>query len=379
MEESRPAYGAATLGGSVGGLIGAGIALLVALPFWPRGEDEAWAELGWAIFTLIACSAVGIAVAAAGIVWALRRQEAPDAGLTAIVFVPTAALLLFGGPLVFAAPAAARWIALGLRQWWDAKPARPQPTPARARAAGWPQRFVLWVALTLLGMTLSVSISNAVVGDEVRGAAKVWAICAAVPVGLLPMIWRARPRWAVAACLLGGLLVGGAMARASTAELQPSPERFAEIAGELEPPAGQRVVSLTTAFAMRYPAMRGDDARPVAIIESAPLGGEPPGLPPALTPGADGLLVLDAPVVQTAASSSGLAAAASWERALRAEGWVPQPVTSGGAFPSMDWLPPAAIEFLKQHGGLLLGRGLWLRAVVVPSGDGAIVVLSTRP
>ena len=371
-------YRAATVGGCLWGIVGAGAAFLLALPFYPRGDDTGWAELGWAIFTLIACATVGIAAGAIGILRALRRENAAHAGLTAAVFLPTAALLLFGGPLVLAAPAAARWMALGLGQWWDARPARGQAVSAQMRAAGWPQRVVLWGGLTFLGMTLSVSMSNRVLGDEVGGAAKVWAFCAVVPVGLLPMIWRLRPRWAVAACLVVGLLTGAAMARASTAELQPSPERFAEIARDLETPVGQRVVSRTSAFAMRYPAISGDAARPVEIVESAPLGGEPPGLPPALTPNAHGLLELNASAVHTGASPSGSAAAASWEQALRDDGWVPEPVTTGGAFPSMDWLPPAAIEFLK-HGGLLLGRGLWLRAVVVPYGDGAIVVLSTRP
>ena len=361
-ESTPPGYGAVTLSGGIAGVIGAGATFVVALPFWPRGDDQGWAELGWAIFTLIACCTVGIAAGAVGIIRALRRLHAPDAGLTAVVFIPTAALLLVGGPLVFAAPAAARWMTLGLRQWWDVAAARRRAATLPAPQAGRPQRIVLWVVLSFLGMSLSTSMFNASLGREVGGTAKVWALCAVVPLALLPLIWRALPRPALAAALVCALLVGAAMARTVTAGLQPSPERFAQIAREVQPPEGQRIGSRTSAFAERYPEVARGDPQPVEMIESVAPGKERSPLPPALIPEPDGL-----------------SAAAEWERVLRADGWTSLPSDSGGAPQSMDWLPDPADQLLREHGGTLLGRGLWLRAVVVPHGDGALVVLSTRP
>lgn len=379
MEQNRPdpGYRAATVGGGIAGAIGAAAAFVLALPFYPRGDDDAWAELGWAIVVLIACSSVGIAAGAGGIFRALRRQGMSDPGLTALVFIPTAALLIFGGPLVFAAPAAARWMALGFRQWWDARAARRDVAPVQERAAGRPQRLVLWAVLTLLGMSLVTSMLNASLGRQVGGAAKVWAVCALVPVVLLPIIWRAVPRVAVAACLVAALLIAAAMTRTVTAELHPTPARLDEIAAEMEPPRGQRVVSRTSALAERYPAV-GGDPQPVEIIQTAPTGEARSPLPPALTPDAAGRLEVNAPAVPHTVAPSGSAAASDWQRALLDDGWTEDWPNSERADP-MDWVPSPASEFLAQHGGPVLAKGLWLRAVVVPHGDGALVVLSTRP
>ena len=378
LENERPDHGyrAATLAGGLYGLVGAGVTLVLALPFYPRGEGDAWAELGWAIVVIVACASVGILAAAGGIFRALQRQGDPDAALTAAVFIPTAALLVVAGPLVLAAPAAARWMALGLRQWWDAKRVG-RPEASRPARAGWPQRLVLWAVLTFLGMTLAASMFNASVGRQVGGSAKVWALCAVVPVVFLPIIWRALPRVAVGACLLAALLIAAAMTRTSTAELHPTPERLSEIAAEMDPPPGQRVVARTTALGRRYPAA-GGDPQPVKIIQTAPVGARRPPLPAALTPDATGLLPLHAPAVPGATARPGSAAASDWQRVLMADGWKEDWPVSEKVDP-MDWLPQPASEFLARHGGPPLAKGLWLRVVVVPHGDGALVVLSTRP
>ena len=72
----------------------------------------------------------------------------------------------------------------------------------------------------------------------------------------------------------------------------------------------------------------------------------------------------------------GRAAADDWERLLVREGWdLDEYSRSGDSY----WLPGPAAGFVDAPGRLRYELGPWVRASVVQYGDGAVLVVSTRP
>jgi hypothetical protein len=111
---SRPAL-TATLWGGAGILTGATSAILLALPFYPRGDTAGWEELGWFIAAAALAAVLALGAGALAIRHGLRRSGHAHAGRTALVFVPLALLLaaVTGGIGAFAAPALAPWVVAG--------------------------------------------------------------------------------------------------------------------------------------------------------------------------------------------------------------------------------------------------------------------------
>ena len=363
-------YATSLVGGTVGAVAGLplGGSILLAQP----PDDSGFEALGWVALTLAAVAVAAVVGGAVGTAVALRRRGVRLAVVTGVAYVPVAAVLAFTGPGVLAAPAAARWMVVGLDAW------HPRTRPE----AGVPQRVVLAVALSLSWVSLVVTMAGYPWGGRVGAVWTVWLAAVSAPVALcLVLLRKGMPVVVPAAVLLLSALVAGAGAQVRTADSHPTPARLAQIADSLAVPEGQVVtarIGARTHSPYSGPADRGPGAwMPVRLLVSVPRGVVAPSLPAALVPEPDGSLPRDdvalrvGPVV-VPTTADAARAVAGWEASLQRAGW--RPVRH-----DLYWVARPAAQLLSERGGAVFGRGTWLRAAVLPHGDGAVVFLSTRP
>lgn len=307
----------ATRWGAPGTLAGALLGVAVLLPFYPDSA-EGFAELGWMLAAAALAAAPGLLAGALATWSGLRRAGAPYAGRTALVFVPTALLLgaVSAGVGALAAPAAARWLVDGLTR-------RPGWGPQRGGLA---QRLVLALVGSALLATWGLSAAGHELGGRVGGAALTWAAVLPAVVVLPVLLLRKVVRWpllaggiALAAALLA-LAVPGAVAGA-----HPTPERLEQIAHGL-----------------------GDGAVRTQVHR-------------------DGYW--EVPVTTLDAAGP----AERWQQVLREEGWEELKPDIDASYFLPDDVQASVV------GSPAYGKGLWLRAFVVPRGDGVRVVLAVRP
>jgi hypothetical protein len=386
-ETLRPSspYAVALLWGNAGLLGGASVTALAALPFRPTSGG--WDELGWLLVTLAACAAVG-ALAAAGALWTgLRRCGASRPALTAVAYLPVAVLLaaVTAGVGVLAAPAAAVWLVDGLR-----RPAQPGYGPGGRladRRHGLPQRLVL----TLVGCALVTAWVLGDIGHRwgglVHGEVVVWAACLPALVGLPALLLGGRVRWrwigalVVALCVVAAFAVPGAVA-----DSRPTADRLLREVEALPVPDGAAV----TATAQASASWGSFDSAelPVISVVAEPAGAEPGmPVPAALSPDPtgrlpgrhfqQGVVVVDA----RPATASGERLAREWEERLMADGWKVDEysLTSTQSPSETYWLPEPARALVDARPHRRLTDGPWRRAVAVPYGDAALLVVSLRP
>ena len=332
----------ATWWGGAGLLGGAAAGVLVLLPFYPD-TDEGFAELGWFLMALALGAALALIAGSVLLHRGLRRAGADHPGRTTLVFVPAAILLagVTAGVGALAAPALAHWIADGF--------GRRQAGWGPPRVGGLPQRLIVAVVVST-GLALwGLNEIGHELGGRVGGTALTWL--AVLPTVIVPPVlllrrvldWRLLAGGLAAAALLLGLTAPGV-----TQDVHPTPERLEQIATDLPVPEGQEVTDVRTTVLRD----NGWDI-PVTVLSTG--GPAPaPGTPPAADPRGEG-------------------AARQWEAVLSEQGWTQSPSSEISHY----WLPEDLQAALRPHAQYELGP--WIRASVVPYGDGALLVLSTRP
>ncbi|MGI8537047.1 MAG: hypothetical protein ACR2K2_11235 [Mycobacteriales bacterium] len=388
----RAPYATALLWGDAGILAGVAAAVLLALPFYPA-DDKGWAALGWALAAAALAAVLGLAAGSLALARGLRRCGAAHPAATALTFVPVALLLgAFTAALgSLAAPALAHWLVEGFTRRGAARqvgygPAGHRPAGG-SRRSGLAQRVVL--ALVACGLATAYILDSAGhrYGGEVHGELAVWALCLPVLVLVPVLLLRTRLPLPVLAGGIAALAALTALAVPGSVEsAHPSQARLERLADDLPVPAGQLVLARASWLA---PNSITDTPLPVRVLLTAPANGAVPDLPPALlgagprdVPGLPGRRPADRAAQPLPGTARGEAAADAWERVLVTEGWAvdeystPQYGSSGG---DSYWLPTAAQSVLDSPGRVHYERGPWIRASVVPYGDGALVVLSTRP
>lgn len=331
----RGPYAVASLWGGAGVLAGAAAGVGACLPFYPE-HDEGWAQLGWILLTAVVASLLALLAGAVAVHRGLRRAGHDRAGRTALVFVPVALLLgaATAGVGALAAPAGARWLVEGFRR----------PTGWAPGRSGLAQRLVLAVLGVGLATTWTLRRTGYALGGELHGELLVWAACLPVLVAVPVLLLRRQVRLPllVAGIAVAAALVGAAVPDA-VADAHPSAERLADTVAALPVPAGQRVVEQRTGV-----VQDSGWALPMTVLST---GGPVPPLRPGLTGDAT--------------------AARAWEDVLEQEGWVRD--APGDAY----WLARDTGALLAPYARFT--QGPWVRATVVPYGDGALVVVSTRP
>ncbi len=397
----HPALTASLWGGS-GVLGGAAVGVLLAAPFYPQGDQDAWAELGWFLMAALAAVIAALVSGTMCVYTGLRRAGHERAGVIAAVFVPVALLLgsLTAGLGALAAPAVAWWLVKGL-----ARPTGSGSAPSRTdgppraddlslwgpapRRSGLPQRLVITLVLCA-GLTAWVlNEAGSALGGALRAELLVWAVClpALVVVPLL-LLRRALPPLVLALLVAAMAGLAALAVPSAVAGAHPSPERLAQLASDLPVPDGHVVTSqLDTVTSRNLAASAGtsvpDRRLPVTVLAIEPEDtSTATAVPAPLRPLADGTLPWPelapqtSPVTTPPSSSAGLDAARRWQQLLVADGWEADQY----AAPEGDsyWLPPHA-RTVVDAGLPRLQRGPWVRASVVPSGDGAVLVLSARP
>lgn len=332
----------ATLWGGAGMLGGAATGVLALLPFHPD-SDEGYAELGWFLIALALGATLALLAGSALLHRGLRRAGADHPGRTTLVFVPTAVLLavVSAGVGVLAAPALAHWIVDGF--------SRRSSGWGPPRIGGLPQRLVVTVVVTA-GLALwGLGSFGHELGGRVNGTLLTWvAVLPTVVVPPVLLLRRVLRREVLAAGVAAAALLLVPAAQDATGGAHPTPERLEQIARDLPVPAGQSVTDVRTTV-----LRDGSWEVPVTLLSTG--GPVPdPGIPPFADPRSE-------------------QAARQWEAVLSEQGWTR--TTSGEL--SQYWLPEQLQAALRPHAEY--EQGLWMRASVVPYGDGALLVLSVRP
>ena len=307
----------ATRWGAAGLAGGALLGVLLVLPLRPA-TDEGFARLGWLLLVLGAAALLALVGGALAVHRGLRRAGDPLALRTALLLVPVAVLLgaVTAGAGALAAPAVARWLAGGLGRTTGWGP---PPT-------GLAQRLVVTAVACLLLLAWALPEAGHALGGRVGGALLTWV--AVLPAVVLPplLLLRGRVPWpalaagTTAAAALVGLAVPQAVAGA-----RPTPARLEQVTDDLGPGAVSTQV-------------RRVRDREVAIST--------------LRAGGD---------------------VERWQQALRRDGW--REVSPARA--QVHFLPEDVRR--QVQGRPQWARGLWLRASVVPDGDGVRVVVTVRP
>jgi hypothetical protein len=393
--KERVPYGVALLWGNAGLLGGAGAALLAALPLRPV-DPQGWDELGWFIATAAACIAFGAIAATVGLWQGLRRAGAERAGVTALVYVPTAVLLaaVTAGVGALAAPAAALWLVSGLSGRRQAPGYGPGGV-VRAPGAALPQRLVLTVVGCALLTWVILHRAGHDLGGQVHGEVLTWLVTLPVLVGLPVLLLRRHVSWQLlAAVVAGGALVSALAVPDAVSGSRPTPERLARDVAALPLPDGG-VVTSTAVARTSWGSGFGDGGTPLPVMTVVlePSGAERGReVPAALRPNSSGLLPggLDRqpwganaplPAQRLPATEDGERLALAWEQMLLAEGWT---VDQFSLRPGQDandtyWLPEPARAVVDARLHRRLTDGPWRRAAVLPYGDGALLVVSLRP
>lgn len=333
----------ATLWGGAGLLGGAAAGLLLALPFRPD-TDEGFAELGWFLMTLALGAVLALLAGAVLLHRGLSRAGAEHVGLTTAFFVPTAVLFaaMTAGVGVLAAPAVAHWVADGFtrrREGWGPP-----------RTGGLPQRLVVTAVVCLALSAWAMDRFGYQLGGRVGGTALAWA--ASLPAVVLPPVLLLRKVLDLR-LLAAGVAAAAALlalaAPAATRNVHPTPERLEQIVRDLPVPSGQSVADVRTA--VLHDGSSWDV--PVVVLST---GGRAPD------PGAS-----------VAYDPRSAEAADQWIAVLSGEGWEPTPTAEVSPY----WLPEPLRSSLLGHAQYELGP--WIRASVVPFGEGALLVVSSRP
>lgn len=332
----------ATLWGGAGLLGGAAAGALLVLPFRPD-TDEGFAELGWFLMLLAVGGVLALLAGAVLLHRGLRRAGAGHVGLTTAFFVPTAVLFagMTAGVGVLAAPAVAHWVAGGFarrREGWGPP-----------RTGGLPQRLVVTVVVCLALTTWGLSRFGHELGGRVGGTALTWAaVLPAVVVPPVLLLRRVLPwRW-LALGIAGGAALLALAAPEATRNVHPTPERLEQVVRDLPVPHGQSVDEVRSAV------LRDTSWDiPVTVLST---GGRAPEPGTAVVP-----------------DPRGASATREWEAVLGEQGWTPTPSSDISHY----WLPDPLQQSLRPHAQYELGP--WIRASVVPYGDGALLVVSTRP
>lgn len=332
----------ATWWGGAGMLGGAAAGVLVLLPFYPE-TDEGFAELGWFLMALALGGALALIAGSVLLHRGLRRAGADHPGRTTLVFVPTAVLLAGAGAglTALAAPALAHWIADGF--------GRRSAGWGPPRVGGLPQRLLVTAVVTAGLAFWGLTAFGYEVGGRVGGTALTWlAVLPAVVVPPVLLLRRVVPWRLLAGVIAGAALLLAAAAPQATKDVHPTPERLEQIARDLPVPEGQSVTDVRS-------AVLRDNSWDIPVTLLSTGGPAPsPGTPPAADP-------------------RGTDAARQWEAVLREQGWTLTPRSGISHY----WLPDDLQAALKPHAQY--EDGPWVRASVVPYGDGALLVLSTRP
>lgn len=391
-------YVTALLWGDAGMVAGAAVVLLLALPFYPR-NDDGWAALGWLLLVVAAGAVAGLVAGTTALWRGLRRSGAAHPRATALTFVPVAVLLgaFTAGVGVLAAPPLAHWLVEGFARRSAARPGVGSPAgtvgtaaapstagygpdgyraPAsaaeRPRRNGTPQRVLIALVLSALATVVTLDKAGSTLGGELYGELMVWALCLPVLI-VLPLLLLGR-RLPVAV-LAGGIAVLAGLAAlavpGAVENAHPSPARLERLASDLPVPPGQQVQERA---AWRADNDITDTPLPVQVLLSGPTGSAS-SIPLALRGPSE------SPGQRLAATARGQQAADAWELVLQAEGWEVDEY-SGAAYPGSSgssWLPDAAQSVVDAPRRVRYERGPWVRASVVPYGDGALVVVTTRP
>ena len=381
----------ASIWGAAGMLTAAALAVLIALPFRPDSNSDGWAELGWFLMLLIGGAVAVLIVGTACVYVGLRRSGHPRAALTAAVFIPAAVLLgaVSAGVGALAAPAVASWVVTGFAR----NPTSPAYPPVRRTRnfrglarSGLAQRLLVTLVICAGVTSYTLQRLGYRLGGEDRGEVLVWALCLPVLV-VVPVLVLRRSLPVLA---LAGLVVvmAGLTATAVPAAVEsahPSPERFARLVSDIPMPTALQTKGRADGVVVERVPSEYDEEQPFAVIVVGPAAAIGLRVPAELQPDADGRLrrsagfdVPAAVVGAAPASTMGRAAADDWERLLVREGWdLDEYSRSGDSY----WLPGPAAGFVDAPGRLRYELGSWVRASVVPygDGDGAVLVVSTRP
>ena len=372
----------ASIWGAAGMLAAAALAALVALPLRPDSDRDGWAEIGWILMLLIG-GAVAVLIAGTACVYVgLRRAGHPRAALTAGVFIPAAVLLgaVSAGVGALAAPAVASWVVTGFART-PTSPAYPPVRPTRS-FDGLAQRLLVTLVVCAGVTSYTLQQLGYRLGGEDRGEVLVWALClpALVVVPVL-VLRRSLPVVALAGLVVVMAGITGAAVPAVVESAHPSPERLARLVSDIPMPTGLQTKARADGVVVARVPSAYDEEQPFAVRVVGPAAATGLGVPAELQPDGEGRLWRSpgfvVPRVGAApASTLGRAAADEWEKLLVSGGWTVDEYSRSG---NSSWLPGPAAGFVDAPGRLRYDLGLWVRASVVPYGDGAVLVVSTRP
>jgi hypothetical protein len=222
-----------------------------------------------------------------------------------------------------------------------------------------------------------------------RGKPIIWgAAVAVVGVGApVALLWKRVHTGVVVAFVVATLLTGiGGHLYWQYVNSQPkvSVDDLARLAADVGlPEATEQAHSLVASVPDSYAS---DPPLPawVAVAVDMRNGSYPSRvLPPELSPGAGGYLPPGegsryTSVDASPASPRGRQIAAEWERLLLQHGWTVESGPSSEPGDRPFWLPSPAAARVAASDVRTFGRGVWVRAVVLPHHDGAILVIGVR-
>jgi hypothetical protein len=375
----RSPYWVATVWGAGIGALAFGLAVLLALPMRPK-DPSGFEDLGWFILTALFAAAAALVGGSVGTWRGLSRGGYSAPVLTGVLVVPAA--LVLGAPTAgvgaLAAPAVAVWLAGGLKA---------------SRTAASPGGRGLWQRLTMTVVLCAVVAFLAVdsVEGDIRpvGNVLVWgALLVIVGVGAPPLLLRrVLPSWVIVALMvltLGAGVGGNAYLRYVNSQPNVTIDELARLASGVGLPEGtEHVHSLVASVLGSFASDPPLPARVSVAVDMRNGSYESRVLPPELSPGPGGQLPPgEGPrhpsVDPLSASSRGKQIAAEWERLLLEDGWA---VESGPSYEPGDkpfWLPTPAGALVAASDVRTFSHGVWVRAVVLPHEDGAILVMAVR-
>jgi hypothetical protein len=377
--QRRSPYWVATLWGGGFGALAFGLAVLLALPMRPK-NPSGFEDLGWFIITAIFAAGAALLGGSVGTWRGLSRGGYRSPILTALLVLPSAIVL--GAPTAgvgaLAAPALAVWLAQGL-----VAPA----AAGTATARGLWQRLI--VTVVLCGGAVWLVVDRLHAGAVPLDTMALWAtIAVVVGVGApILLLRKVVPVPVVAAFVAVTLLAGTGgilYVRYVDAQSNLTIDDLARLAAKPGLPEGtQQAQSLV---AQIPDALASDPPLPARVSVAVDMRDgsyESRVLPPQLSPGAGGYLPVDGrsqepPVEASPASSRGRQIAADWERQLLDHGWRVETGLSYEPGSRPLWLPAPAAALVAASDVRTFSYGIWVRAVVLPHHDGAILVMAVR-
>jgi hypothetical protein len=329
----------------------AGAIVVVGLAALPsRDWHDDLTNLQWLLVMMVAVQVpVAAAVGALVLWWRLRHARLPYAGKTALLSGPTGWVLglLTLGVATFLSPPLVRWLVVGAYEG------------SRARVVG--ARLVIALGAIILGVVLVLgSTDDPRFGGHVHGTLLVWAaamLAVAIPVGLV--LGPRAPLLALAVTLAGAVTLVP-LAHNASVDALPSADRLArDVTGVPLPHGTSRDQRVRTTE--HDPMPGGRPAYVVIVAADARLEGD---LEPFAHPTAD--------YVAAPATDRGREVAREWAEAFRASSW------EAHEGPGIPWGGTMA-DLAQRQGSVMLARGSRVDVLVIPAGDGAVVVARTNP